>query len=58
MGSSGRTSNADPLESMAASTVSMLILFGSLTFATVGMMTRTLLSGDKRGVSYSFLQCE
>ena len=39
----------DPLENMAASTVAMFIMFGSLTFATVAMMTRAFLSGDKRG---------
>jgi hypothetical protein len=39
----------DPIEDMDASTVAVLILFGSLTFATVSMMTKTLLMGDKRG---------
>ena len=41
--------DVDPLEDIAASTVAMIILFGSLTFATVSMMTRILLLGDKRG---------
>lgn len=40
----------DPLEDIATSTVAMIILFGSLTFATVSMMTRMLLIGDRRGV--------
>lgn len=43
------SSDIDPLEDMAASTVAMFIMFGSLTFATVSMMTRAFLSGDKRG---------
>eukprot|EP00804_Cyclotella_cryptica_P005067 CCRYP_011503-RC/>CCRYP_011503-RC protein AED:0.06 eAED:0.06 QI:192/1/1/1/1/0.75/4/766/1109 len=56
MGGSSRTAAsvshaADPLEDIAASTVAMIILFGSLTFATVSMMTRALLLGDRRAIS-------
>lgn len=53
MGSGG--GGMDPLEDMAASTVAMLILFGSTTFATVSMLTRTLLLGDKRGTKHKQL---
>lgn len=39
----------DPFENMAASTIAMLIFFGSVTFATVSMITRMWLLGNKRG---------
>ena len=43
------SSNVDDL--LAPSTVSMIILFGSVIFATAAMATRELLRGDKRGTS-------
>ena len=43
--------NDDPFDGVAPSTVAMVILFGSIMFATVGMTTRAVLWGDKRGMS-------
>lgn len=41
--------DVDPLDGIAPSTVAMIILFGSLTFATVGMAAKAWMTGDKRG---------
>jgi len=43
--------NLDPFDDIAPSTVAMIILFGSIIFATVGMATRDWLIGDKRAIS-------
>ncbi|EED93511.1 predicted protein [Thalassiosira pseudonana CCMP1335] len=40
--------DVDPLDGIAPSTVAMIILFGSLTFATVGMAAKAWMTGDKR----------
>ena len=50
-------SDVDPLDAIAPSTVAMVILFGSIMFATVAMATRALLWGDKRGDWCSFVLC-
>eukprot|EP00986_Skeletonema_menzelii_P020505 scaffold31375_cov166-Skeletonema_menzelii.AAC.1 len=43
--------NLDPFDDIAPSTVAMIIFFGSIIFATVGMATRDWLVGDKRAIS-------
>lgn len=43
--------NLDPFDDIAPSTVAMIILFGSIIFAAVGMATRDWLTGDKRAIS-------
>eukprot|EP01082_Thalassiosira_pseudonana_P013233 g11715.t1 g11715 contig6:445793-447421(+) len=42
--------DVDPLDGIAPSTVAMIILFGSLTFATVGMAAKAWMTGDKRAI--------
>lgn len=42
--------SATDMQSIGPSTVAMLILFGSVTFATVGMAARTWLLGDNRAI--------
>eukprot|EP00581_Thalassiosira_minuscula_P014101 CAMPEP_0183720096 /NCGR_PEP_ID=MMETSP0737-20130205/12808_1 /TAXON_ID=385413 /ORGANISM="Thalassiosira miniscula, Strain CCMP1093" /LENGTH=1173 /DNA_ID=CAMNT_0025949907 /DNA_START=242 /DNA_END=3763 /DNA_ORIENTATION=+ len=42
--------NGDPFDAVAPSTVAMVILFGSIMFATVGMATRAWLWGDRRAI--------
>lgn len=42
--------SGEAVDGLAPSTVAMIILFGSITFATVGMASRAWLWGDKRGV--------
>ena len=41
----------DLFDGIAPSTVAMIILFGSIIFATIGMGTRDWLMGDKRALS-------
>ena len=48
------SSNVDDL--LAPSTVSMIILFGSIMFATAAMAARELLRGDRRGTSLILLE--
>lgn len=43
--------NLDPFDDIAPSTVAMIILFGSIIFATAGMAARDWLGGDKRAIS-------
>lgn len=43
--------NLDPFDDIAPSTVAMIILFGSIIFATAGMAARDWLVGDKRAIS-------
>ncbi|KAL7548271.1 hypothetical protein ACHAWF_011562 [Thalassiosira exigua] len=43
-------SNIDPFDDVGPSTVAVAILFGSITFATVGMAARAVLWGDKRAI--------
>ena len=42
----------DIFDGVAPSTVAMVILFGSIMFATVGMATRAWLWGDQRGMVF------
>ena len=43
--------DVDLFDDIAPSTVAMIILFGSIIFATIGMGTRDWLMGDKRALS-------
>lgn len=45
------TDYLDPFDDIAPSTVAMIILFGSVIFATVSMATRDWLMGDKRAIA-------